>query len=91
MLGKFKLAKLALLVEYECIKDQLEEIFMKETFPQGIEEWTLFIQYRNSTQYNEFVNKHKKQFIVYDYTPDFEENMGINNDNCASEKAAVTM
>lgn len=91
-IGIFKAAKSALLDEYDHINEQLEEVFMKEkgVFPQNIEEWPLFIQYRNTTQYNEFVNRHKEQFVAYDYTPDLAECEEKDND-FASEEAAVTI
>lgn len=71
MSGQFKVAKYALLDDFEKISKILEEIIEKEIPACYVEQWPLFIQYRKSESYNEFRQEHKEVFDILGYQPEY--------------------
>lgn len=70
MSGQFKIAKYALLDEYEKISVILEDIINKEIPACYVEQWPLFIQYRESESYKQFRSDHKEIFEMLGYQPE---------------------
>ena len=48
----------------------LENVIDEEIPSAYVEEWPLFIQYRETNQYKEFVDKHKELFETKEYEPE---------------------
>ena len=71
MCGQFKAAKYALLDEYDKVSGILEKIIGTEIPSCYIEQWPLFIQYRESEEYEKFREKHKEEFEELGYIPDY--------------------
>ena len=71
--GQFKMAKYALLNEFDEVTNALEEIIGKEIGVHEIEEWPLLIQYRESEAYTKFRSSHSEIFERQDYKPKPEE------------------
>lgn len=70
MIGRFKVAKYALLDEFEKVTEILEDIIGNELPACYVEQWPLFIQYRQSDEYKKFRNKHKEEFEKLGYQPE---------------------
>lgn len=70
MEGKFKVAKACLLNEYKEINSLLEVYLNTEIYPQSIENWPLFIQYRKSNEYKKFKKNHSTDFRAQVYDPE---------------------
>ena len=68
--GQFKVAKYALLDDYEKVSYYLEQIIEKVMSPNTVETWPLFIQYRLSEQYKEFKKLHADLFEIKQYNPE---------------------
>lgn len=68
--GQFKVAKYALLDDYEKVSYYLEQIIEKDMSPNTVETWPLFIQYRLSGQYKEFKKLHADLFEIKQYNPE---------------------
>lgn len=62
MEGEFKVAKACLLDDYKEINSLLEIYLNKNVYPQSIENWPLFIQYRKSNEYKKFKKEHASDF-----------------------------
>lgn len=71
MCGQFKAAKYALLDEYDKVSNVLEKIIGTEIPSCYIEQWPLFIQYRESEEYKMFRDKHMEEFEELGYVPDY--------------------
>lgn len=71
MCGQFKAAKYALLNEHAKVSNVLEKIIGTEIPSCYIEQWPLFIQYRESEEYKEFRDKHRDEFEELGYVPDY--------------------
>lgn len=61
---RYIMAKSALLDKYDEVSMVLEEIIGKDLPAVFVEEWPLFLQYRESKQYKEFTKKHSDLFEV---------------------------
>ena len=70
MSGQFQVAKYALLDEYDKVSKGLEEILEKEIPAHMVESWPLFIQYRESKEYQEFREIHSDLFQIKEYDPE---------------------
>lgn len=79
---RFKVAKYALLDDYDNVSRILENTINNEVLVSHIEQWPLFIQYRESESYKEFRNKHKSLFEVQDYQPDYLSLEADSEDVC---------
>ena len=71
MSGQFKVAKYALLNDFDSVNDILEEVLGSDIQAYCIEEWPLFIQYRKSKEYKKFKQKHAKEFDIFGYKPEY--------------------
>ena len=71
MCGQFKVAKYALLDEYEKVSEILEDIIGTEIPACYVEQWPLFLQYRESEQYIQFRDKHLEEFEKLGYQPEY--------------------
>ena len=69
--GDFKVAKYALLDDYEKVSETLESVIDNEIPASFVETWPLFLQYRETDNYIEFRNGHKELFAVQDYQPEY--------------------
>lgn len=65
-----RFAKYALLDEYDKVSKGLEEILEKEIPAHMVESWPLFIQYRESEEYQEFREIHSDLFQIKEYDPE---------------------
>ncbi len=88
MKSRFAVAKHALLDEFDCVTNMLEDIIEKEIPARYIEEWPLFLQYRETEQYTLFVDNHKSLFDIKEYEPDKEN--ADENEDCLLEQVNVT-
>lgn len=70
MEGEFKVAKACLLDEYKEINSLLEKYLNKNVYPQSIESWPLFLQYRKSSEYKKFRKSHLSDFEKQLYEPE---------------------
>lgn len=68
MEGEFKVAKACLLDDYKEITALLEIYLNTNVYPQNIENWPLFIQYRKSSEYKRFKKEHASDFRKQFYT-----------------------
>lgn len=71
--GQFKVAKYALLDDFEKVSELLEDIIGTEIPACYVEQWPLFIQYRQSDEYKKFRNKHMEEFEKLGYQPEYME------------------
>lgn len=69
--GDFKVAKYALLNDYEKVSETLESVIDNEIPASFVETWPLFLQYRETDYYIEFRNNHKDLFAIQDYQPEY--------------------
>ena len=69
--GQFKVAKYALLDDFEGISEILEDIIDNEIPASCIEQWPLFLQYRETENYLHFREAHKDLFEIQDYHPEY--------------------
>lgn len=69
--GNFKVAKYALLDDFEKVSETLESVINDEIPASFVETWPLFLQYRETDNYIEFRNSHKELFAVQDYQPEY--------------------
>ena len=76
MQKRFWVAKYALLDDFKGISDILEHEINKEIMSNEVLEWPLFLQYRNSEEYKEFIDKHKDIFRIKGYDT---SNESVNN------------
>ncbi len=71
MCGQFKAAKYALLDEYAKVSNVLEKIIGTEMPSCYVEQWPLFIQFRESEEYRKFRERHREEFEELGYVPDY--------------------
>lgn len=76
---KFTIAKHALLNEFDCVSDLLENVIEDELPAWCIKEWPLLKEYRESKQYSLFVEKHRELFATNGYESD-NETIGDSDD-----------
>lgn len=70
MEGRYKIAKACLLNNYKEINSLLEIYINTQIYPQNIEDWPLFIQYRKSAEYKKFKKEHASDFKSQVYSPE---------------------
>lgn len=70
MEGEFKIAKACLLDNFKEINALLELYLNTNIYPQSIEQWPLFIQYRKSSEYKRFKKEHAADFQKQVYDPE---------------------
>ena len=70
MEGKFKVAKACLLNDFKEINSLLQTYINNQIYPQSIENWPLFIQYRKSSEYKKFKKEHASDFVSQVYDPE---------------------
>ena len=70
MEGEFKVAKACLLDDFKEINALLEVYLNTNVYPQSIENWPLFIQYRQSKEYKKFKKEHIADFQKQVYDPE---------------------
>lgn len=70
MEGEFKVAKACLLDNFVEINNLLETYLNTNVYPQSIENWPLFIQYRRSKEYKKFKAEHAADFKKQMYAPE---------------------
>lgn len=70
MEGEFKVAKACLLDDFKEINALLEVYLNTNVYPQSIENWPLFIQYRQSKEYKKFKKEHIADFQKQVYAPE---------------------
>lgn len=70
MEGEFKVAKACLLDDFKEINTLLETYLNTNVYPQSIESWPLFIQYRQSKEYKKFKKEHALDFRKQVYDPE---------------------
>ena len=58
----FKIAKSALLDNFDDVSKELDEVIGTKFPGRFVKEWPLFIQYRESIQYKKFIKKHEGLF-----------------------------
>mgnify|MGYP000858588391 CR=1 FL=1 len=68
--AQFKVAKYALLNKFDKVNEILEKVLGKDIPACYIEEWPLFIQYRDSMEYRNLKKTHSKEFEELGYEPD---------------------
>jgi len=68
MQDRFKVAKACLLNDHVHVSELLERCINTEIYSQNVETWPLFIQYRESSEYEKFKMEHISEFEkqVYD-------------------------
>lgn len=69
--GEFKAAKYALLDDFEMVSEILENVIDNGIPASSIENWPLFLQYRETENYTQFRNAHKDLFAIQDYQPEY--------------------
>lgn len=62
MEGQFKIAKASLLNDFHETNSLLAIYLNTQIYPQNIENWPLFIQYRKSNEYKKFKKEHASDF-----------------------------
>ena len=89
MKNSFRIAKHALLNEHEKVSTMLE-LHIGEIPSEALEQWPLFIQYRESENYKEYKQNHPEIFEMLDFQPEYEkiedeeeilEEYGVEMDN----------
>ncbi len=70
MEGEFKVAKACLLNDFKETNALLEKYLNTRVYPQSIEQWPLFIQYRKSSEYKKFRKDHVADFQKQVYDPE---------------------
>ncbi len=70
MRNRLAIAKAALLDDFSTITSILENEINKGISVSEVKAWPLFIQYRESDEYNRFVEEHKDVFTVENYSKD---------------------
>ncbi len=68
MSPELAIAKPALMDNFAGVTDILEEIIGKEIKVNAIKTWPMFIQYRESEEYANFIKRHKDMFEIATYT-----------------------
>lgn len=82
-LGKeFLAAKFALLDDFSNLSEVLSRIINVEIPANYIKEWPLFLQYRGSEEYKEFLIKNKEKFETVKYKP--------SNESVESEETLIS-
>lgn len=61
----FSLAKDVLLHNWDMVVNRLSVLFPEKIHPSYIEEWPLFIEFRNTSQYTAFKDENAEKFDVY--------------------------
>lgn len=90
MSDKFKMAKAALLDQYEITYILLKKMFPHDMSANSIQEWPLFIQYRKSEEYKKFTKEFSEYFNVYDYKHEAKRPDASNQEvNINDEKSIV--
>lgn len=69
--GQFKVAKYALLDDFEMVSETLENVIGNEIPASFVEQWPLFLQYRETENYIQFRNEHKELFDIQGYQPEY--------------------
>lgn len=71
---QFALAKDILLEKNESATKKLEDLYSKkEIMPNALNEWPLFMHYRNTEQFEEFKRKHSEDFVMSSFDSKQEE------------------
>ena len=81
MASSLAIANPALLNEFDKVSEILEDIIGKEIDVSSVKTWPLFIQYRQSNEFQEFISKHKDLFEV--------ETCSAEDVSCLSEKKEI--
>lgn len=69
--GQFKVAKYALLDDFKMVSQTLENVIDNEIPASYVEQWPLFLQYRETDNYVQFRNEHKDLFVIQGYQPEY--------------------
>lgn len=88
MCGQFKVAKYALLDDYEKVSSILEEVIDTEIPACYVEQWPLFLQYRQSGEYRNFRAKHKDEFEKLGYQPEY---VSVESEEDVEEDESMTL
>ena len=67
----FQVAKYALLDDFKKVSEILEDAIDNEIPTSCVEQWPLFLQYRETDDYVQFRNAHKDLFAIQDYQPEY--------------------
>lgn len=83
---EFKVAKYALLDDFEKVSFYLDKIINRVIPAEEIESWPLFIEYRESIQYLKFKEIHADDFDIKNFNEDEMDNNSTHDDTVKMEQ-----
>lgn len=70
----FKIAKYCLLNEHDKVYEFLQKTYPNSFAAKEIKEWPIFVNFRESEQYQKFCTEHVEDFLSEEITDEFNEN-----------------